>query len=578
MVLMAMAVLGAAAISASARSTSRRSAKLTPALARVLAKNANQHVIVVLKSQLRAAHVGSRSASLRIAAIRAAQAPWSASSPPSTPPTSRATSWSTPCAATVSKGEGPAQAETRRCGGHPRRDDPRRGPPAPPPTARRREGSRPRLRRRSRRTRSPAPAARTARSQLDPEGLSLTNTDSDNPQPADGPLARHHRGGRQGRLDRRRHRPEQRQLHPPERHVGLRPSSAATTRTSPATVPASRPAATRRSSTPTRSPARACTPTTSTASAPSPTRRPATSASRAWRPAPAWSASTCSARFEDTTESNFLQAINYAVETDHVNVINESFGSNPFPDVTALDATKQFNDAAVAAGVVVTRVQRRRRLDQHHRLAVDRPERDRRSARRPDFRFYAQTNYAAARYFATTRLAERQHQLAQLGRVRRDRRHGRPGRPGRSELRLVRRQPGVRRAASTSRASPSDVEEAGGTSESSPFVAGAAALVIQAYRQTHGGATPDARRWSSRSWSARPPTSARPADEQGAGLLNSYKAVQLAESIRTATARRRDRLHAADSRAPSSTRSARPGRPSTSRSRVTNTGQRARRR
>ncbi|HEY2145523.1 MAG TPA: S8 family serine peptidase [Steroidobacteraceae bacterium] len=229
------------------------------------------------------------------------------------------------------------------------------------------------------------------------------------------------------------------------------------------------------------------------------------------------------------TNSNFVQAIEYAVIHDDVDVINESFGGNPFPD-NANDPISLANDAAVRAGTTVV---------------VSTGDAGAKTLQSPasessviaagstnQYRIYAQTSdgtipLAKNGGFTNNNIAT----FSSSGFSQRNARMLDVVAPGDSGWALCSTDQAMFGDCGdfTNEFGATPIEVFGGTSESSPLTAGLAALVIQAYRSTHRGADPSPA-LVKRIIKSTATDLSTPSSEQGAGLINALAAVNLALS------------------------------------------------
>ena len=186
--------------------------------------------------------------------------------------------------------------------------------------------------------------------------------------------------------------------------------------------------------------------------------------------------------------SAILQAIDYAVTVAHVDVLNESFGGNVYPDTGNRNAIELFDRMAVRAGVTVTASTG----DAGVTSTIGAPATDPdviSTGATTDSRLYEQTGYALATQFGNGRwLDDNISSLSSAG-ITQNGRTIDVSAPGESDWAVCDPSGNFTDCADfTGGFSP--IQPFGGTSQAAPITAGVSALVIQAYRQAHGGSSP----------------------------------------------------------------------------------------
>jgi hypothetical protein len=233
--------------------------------------------------------------------------------------------------------------------------------------------------------------------------------------------------------------------------------------------------------------------------------------------------------------STIIQAIDYAVNTDHVDVVNESFGSNPYPD-NATDPISLANKAAVAAGTTVVASTGDAGSGSTMGTAATDPWVIG-AGGSTILRSYVQLNQDASnlsngRWRSNQVSALSSSGIAQTNRVMDLMAPGDLGWALCSNALDSSGNPQYQNCFDNT-GNLSQIQQFGGTSESSPLTSGAAALVIQAYRQAHDGDSPSPATVR-RVLDSSAHVESLPAEEQGAGLLDTFRAVKLAAAIKSA--------------------------------------------
>ncbi len=234
------------------------------------------------------------------------------------------------------------------------------------------------------------------------------------------------------------------------------------------------------------------------------------------------------AQNNDTTASGIIQAIQYAV-SHGVKVINESFGTNPFPDTVA-DLVRQADDAAVAQGVTVVVATG----DAGITSTIGSPATDPNVisvGATTTFRAYEQiTSGGINDPKSNGKWVDDNISSVSSGGFAQDGSTLDLVAPGDENWTLCSTDTAMYSECTDWAGTSTPLQEGGGTSESSPLTAGAAADVIQAYSQAHGGTDPSPALVKQILMSTATDIDA-PATQQGAGELNVAAAVKEAESI-----------------------------------------------